>query len=183
MICPTLAAKAAVVCPAATVIEAGTVTLALPLVSATVRPPLGAASVKTTEQEEVPGAFTEVGVQFRALNCGTGLTVMVEVLLVPPAEAVTTDVVEVVTEPALAAKVLLVAPANTVTEAGTVNALSLLETLTAVPPIGAPCVRVAVQVAEVPGVSDVGLQASEDTAGADGSTACTVPPVADNGIE
>ena len=43
-------------------------TLELVLLKFTVVPPLGAARVRLTVQAEVPGAVTETGVQFRALN-------------------------------------------------------------------------------------------------------------------
>jgi hypothetical protein len=54
-----------------------------------------------------------------------------------PRVAVTTAVWVVVTAPAVAAKVAEVAPAATVTEAGTVSAVLLLESATAVAPVGA----------------------------------------------
>lgn len=51
------------VAPAETVTEAGTVTAALLLDNDTEAPPPGAPSVSVTVQEEVPGAFTAVGLQ------------------------------------------------------------------------------------------------------------------------
>jgi hypothetical protein len=46
---------------------------------------------------------------------------------------------------AVALKFAVVAPAATVTEAGTVSDALLLESVTADPPVGAICVRVIVQ--------------------------------------
>ena len=59
----TVAVKPAVVAPAETVTEAGTVTEALLLDSDTEAPPLGAPCVSVAVQEEVPGAFTVAGLQ------------------------------------------------------------------------------------------------------------------------
>ena len=56
-----------------------------------------------------------------------------------------------VTDVPLAVKVAVVAPAATVTDAGTVRLALLLETATAAPPLGADPLRVTAQV-EVPGV-------------------------------
>lgn len=117
------------------------VTEALLSVKATERPPLGAACVRLTEQEEVPGAATEVGLQVKLLNAATGVTVKFAVLLTPPADAVTTTAVELATVLAVAVKVALVAPLGTVTDAGAVRAALLLERLTAIPPDGAASVN------------------------------------------
>ncbi len=141
-------------------------TLALPLVSATVTPPLGAASVKATEHEEVPGASTEVGVQFRALNCANEVTLIEAVLLVLPAVAVTTAVVEADTNPAVAWKVALVAPAGIVTEAGTGRAVESLELNDAMkPPFGTAFVVATVQVVVPPAEIVEGEQATDDNTG------------------
>jgi len=59
--------------------------------------------------------------------------------------------------PAVAVKVTVVAPAATVTELGTANALLLLERLTTVPPLGAASESVTVQVVDVPEPTLVGL--------------------------
>jgi hypothetical protein len=49
-------------------------------------------------------------------------------------------------EEAVALKVAVIAPAVTVTDAGTVSRALLLERVTLDPPVGAFCVRVTVQV-------------------------------------
>jgi hypothetical protein len=74
-----VAVNVAVVNPALTVTEAGTVTEALLLDRLTLAPPAGAAAVRVTVQVLVPGVTTEAGVQLRLAGCGR---VMVTV---PPA--------------------------------------------------------------------------------------------------
>ena len=64
---------------------------------------------------------------------------------------------------ALALKVALVAPAGTVTDAGTVSKVLLLARVTLDPPVGALWASVTVQVLTPPGLRLVGLQASAET--------------------
>lgn len=59
--------------------------------------------------------------------------------------------------PAMAWKLAVVAPAATVTEAGTVKALLLSESVTTVPPVGAASDSVTVQVVEAPEPTVVGV--------------------------
>src|SRR2546422_11105360 len=87
-----------------------------------------------------------------------------------------TDVVEIV-------KAALVAPAATVTLAGTVAAALLLESVTPNPPAGAAAVSVTVPCAETPPVTLVGLTdtAESDAAaggGGPGSGPGLLPPPA-----
>jgi hypothetical protein len=78
-----------------------------------------------------------VGAQASDAALATGVTVTVAVVL-PLRVAVTVTVCSAATEPALAANVVDVAPAGTVTEAGTGNAAVLLDaSATLVPPAGA----------------------------------------------
>ena len=58
---PAVAVNAALVKPAATVTDAGTVTLGWLLVRATGNPLLGAAAVRLTTQEVVPGVAKDAG--------------------------------------------------------------------------------------------------------------------------
>lgn len=65
--------------------------------------------------------------------------------------------------PAVALNVLLVAPAKTVTDVGTVSSALLLESVTTAPPVAAACESVTVQV-DVPADPSVGgLHARELT--------------------
>lgn len=74
-----------------------------------------------------------------ALNCRPN------VLVIPPAAAVSVALCAVVTAEAAAVKAALAEPAGTVTDAGTVTALLLLATLTLRPPVPAGAVRVTEQ--------------------------------------
>ncbi len=67
--------------------------------------------------------------------------------------------------PAVAAKVLVIAPAATVTVVGRLSALAVLESATAVPPGLAALVSVTVQVAFAPGPRVAGSQDSAATLG------------------
>jgi hypothetical protein len=81
--------------------------------------------------------------------------------------------------PVVALKPAVVAAAATVTDAGTVKGVLLLDSVTAAPPAGATLVRVTVQALVALGPKLVGLQASEDTS--TGATrlmaALPVPPL------
>ena len=77
-------------------------------------------------------------------------------------------------------KVALVAPAATVTLAGTVaTAVLLLDSVTTAPPLGAAPLRVTVPCEELPPVTLVGFSVSEDrvTAGETVSVAVLVAPL------
>ena len=63
----------------------------------------------------------------------------------------------------VALKVAVVAPAATVTDAGTVRLELLLDRVTLAPPVGAALVKVTVQVLEELDPRLVGLQVSEET--------------------
>lgn len=75
--------------------------------------------------------------------------------------------------PALAVKAAVVAPAATVTDAGTLNALLLDERLTTVPPLGAASDSVIVQVEDEADSKLAGLHCSAETVG----RTLIVPPV------
>ena len=89
--------------------------------------------------------------------------------------------VDVPTGVVLTAKVAVVAPAETVTPAGTVATLVLLlESETSAPLLGAGSLSVTVPVEELPPVTLVGLTLSEASVGAGGVTVseavCVAPP-------
>jgi hypothetical protein len=65
--------------------------------------------------------------------------------------------------PVVALKLAVVAAAATVTDAGTVKELLLLDRVTTAPPAGAIWAKVTVQALVALGPKLVGLQASEDT--------------------
>src|SRR3989449_8986411 len=78
-------------------------------------------------------------------------------------------------------KLALVAPAETVTLAGTVAAVLLLESATCAPPAGAGPFSVTVPAEGFPPVTLAGLRASEETIGgtagvAAGGAVCAPPP-------
>jgi hypothetical protein len=75
---------------------------------------------------------------------GTGVTVRDAVRVTPALAAVIVTGVDAVTEADETVKAALVAPAATVTLAGTVAAVLLLERFTSAPPAGAALVRVTV---------------------------------------
>jgi hypothetical protein len=159
------------VAPVATVTEAGTVAAALLLVSVTIAPPAGAGPVSVTvfRVVDVPPE-TDAGDKVTADGLG-GCTVKVPVAVTPPYVAV------IVTGVLAATPVVVmvnagetVAPAATVTEAGTVAAALLLVSVTTVPPADAAPFSVTVfKVVDAPPKTDDG-----DRVTADGLGGCTV---------
>ena len=101
-----------------------------------------------------------------------GFTVSVAVLDAPPYELVIVTEVEVVTVVVVTVKVRLLAPAGTVTLAGTVAALESSESETTAPPLGAGALKVTVPVEELPPTTLVGLTVTAERAavGAGGFT-------------
>jgi len=67
--------------------------------------------------------------------------------------------------PVVAANVALMAAAGTVTDAGIVSAVAVLESATTAPPVPATWDNVTVQVADALGPRLVGVQESDDSAG------------------
>ena len=62
-------------------------------------------------------------------------------------------------------KVAVVAPAATVTLAGTVAAVLLLDKVTVSPPVGAVLPKVTLPVDDVPPVTEVGFSVTDETTG------------------
>ena len=86
-----------------------------------------------------------------------GFTVSVALRLIPPRAPVMLTAVAAVTAPVVTVKVALVAPAGTVTLAGTVAAVELSESDTTAPPDGAALVRVTAPCDVPPPVTLAGL--------------------------
>jgi hypothetical protein len=79
----TVAVKLAVVDPAATVTEAGTVTAELLLARLTAKPPLAAAGFRVTVQLSVPAPVIDPLVQLSPLNIGTPVPLRLITVAVP----------------------------------------------------------------------------------------------------
>lgn len=94
-----------------------------------------------------------------------GFTVRVAVRDTPPNALVMLTAVDVVTEEVMIGKFALVAPAGTVTLAGTVTAAELSDNVTAVPPEGAAALKVTVPVEEFPPTTLVGFSDSAESVG------------------
>src|SRR5262245_2261696 len=151
----------ALVAPAATVTLAGTEAEAGALFERlTTNPSAGAARVSVTVPCAGMFADTLAGateIDDRAGTAGTAVTVSVAVRVTPPNEPLMTTVLVAAGDPAVTLNVAVVAPAATVTLAGTVaTAVSALESVTTAPPAGAAALSVAVPT-EVPcAPTDVG---------------------------
>ena len=169
----------ALVAPAGTVTFAGTVAAAVLLLdSVTTAPPAGAALVRVAVPVDAFPPTTLVGLSVIADSAAAGgggaggVTVSAAVFVAPPNEPVIVTPVEAVTVDVVTPNVALVAPAATVTLAGTVaTAVLLLDSVTTAPPAGAALVSVAVPVDAFPPTTLVGLSAIADSAAAGGGAA------------
>jgi hypothetical protein len=137
------------VAPAATVTEAGSVTLGSLLESVTTMPPAGAGPVSDTVLvpviAEPPSTVEGERLTAETKTLGGGVTVRVAVALTPLQVAVIVTPVFTVTDLVLMVKVgETVAPGATVTDCGTVAAALLLDSLTTAPPAGAGPLMVTV---------------------------------------
>jgi hypothetical protein len=156
--------KLAVVCPGATVTEAGTIAAAvLPLARETTTPAVGAGPFKVTVPVELVPPITVVGLRPRLDNTGA-LTVRIACLVLPAYDAVITGDVFDATGDVVIGKAALVCPDRTVTLAGATAAGLLLVRLTTMPAAGAAGLICTVPVDDVPPVTVVGLRVSWLTA-------------------
>src|SRR5687767_12003713 len=154
----------ALAAPAGTVTLAGTEAAPLLLESATCAPPAGAGPFSVTVPLAVVPPATLEGLMLRdEINAGT--TASGAVLVAPPYEPEMVAEVGVDTALVLTLKFALVAPAGTVTLAGTVTAALSLDSVTCAPPAGAAAVSVAVPVALPPPLTLGGLTLSDARAG------------------
>jgi len=157
--------KLAVVPPAGTTTEAGTVaTLVLLLDNETVAPPLGAGPESVTVAVDGLPPRTDVGLSETADGVGREM-VKVPVFVAPPRVAVTVTVVFEETGLVVTVKVADVAFAATVTLAGVPAAALLAESPTMTPSAGAGALRVTVPVVEVPPITLLGLKVTDASIG------------------
>jgi hypothetical protein len=168
-IVPAVAVKLAVVDPAPTNSDPGTVSTAVLLDSVTVPPPV---FVSVTVHVLVPPAPSVEGVHDTALTV-TGLAREIDAVRVPPFKAaVKVAVWSDAIVPAVAVKLAVVDPAPTATDPGTVSAAVSLDSVTVPPPV---FVKVTVHVLVPPVPSVEGVQLNPAKVGSAG--AVTVPPV------
>ena len=164
--------------PAGTVTDAETLaTAVVPLVRVTTT-----ASVAMPDKVTVPVLFvpplTLVGFNVRADTTRTGLTVMDAVLATPLRVAVIVKDDAVVTALVVMVKVADVAPAGTVTVAGTVPMIVDEDArVTTAPPVGAALVNVTVPVTGTPPVTAVTTVVRVDKTAAGGVTVTVAVPV------
>lgn len=113
-------------------------------------------------EPEVPRSFETV---LSIASCADGFTVRPAVLELDRYVAVTVTAVDVVTTEVVAVNVAEVAPAATVTEAGSVAALELSLRVTLAPPVGAGPLSVTVPVELVPPTTVAGLKLNAESVG------------------
>ena len=120
---------------------------------------------KVTGCAGVASAAGETRVGAAGVGGAEGFTVSAAVLVTPAKTAEMVAEVEAVTEVVVTVKLALVAPASTVTLAGTVAAVELSENVTTAPPVGAAALKVTVPVEEFPPTTLVGLRDSAEIVG------------------
>ena len=159
----------AVVAPAATVTLAGTVAEAELSESDTLAPPFGAAALSLTVPVEAFPPTTVDGLTETVESVGPvaagGFTVSTAVCVAPAKTAEIVADVDAVTDVVVMVNVALVAPAATVTLAGTAAAAELSESDTAAPPAGAAALSVTVPVDELPPTTVDGLSDTAESVG------------------
>ena len=162
------------VAAAATVTEEATVSAALEFERVTLAPPAGAGWVRVTVQMLEAFEPRLVGLHETAATDTEGATrltgAVAELLLYV---AVTVELALLLTVAVVTLNVADVAPAPTVTDAGTFNVALVSDSATAAPPVGADWLRVTVHVLEAFEPRLVGLHETADT-DTEGATRLTV---------
>src|SRR2546426_796394 len=156
--------KVALVAPAAIVTLAGTLPTAALLLESDTTAGLGVTAAKVTVPVEELPPSTLVGLTVTALRTDEAgeFTVIGAKRIVPPSVAVSWTVVEA-TLNVVTVKLALVAPAATVTLAGTLaEPGTLLDRVTTVPPVRPALASVTVPVAGLPPVTLLGLTLNEE---------------------
>ena len=168
----------AVVDPAGTVTDVGTLAAAVvPLVNVTTTASV-AIPVRVTVPVLLVPPLTLVGFKVRVDTTRTGLTVIVAVLDTPLRVAVIVKDDAVVTALVVIVKVADVAPAATVTLAGTVPMVVDEDArVTTAPPVGAALVNITVPVTGTPPVTAVTTVVRVDKTAAGGVTVMVAVPV------
>jgi len=134
---PVTAVKVAEIDPAAILTDVGTVSAARLLDNVTEQPPAGAAWLMATVQVLEASGPRLAGLHVTVLTVISGVRLNVTICEVLPRVAVTVADCDVVKVPVVAVNGAEVAPAATVADAGTVNAVLLLARVTPLPPAGA----------------------------------------------
>src|SRR3954454_6790968 len=169
-------AKLALVAPAATVTEAGTPTTALLLRSATAAPPAGAAELSVTVPVLLEPPTTDAGTTVSPVR--GGFTTRVTTLDPPLLVAVMFGDVTEMTGVVVTANDAVVAPAPTVTEAGTAaTVVLLLVSVTTAPPAGAGPFSVTLPVLPLPPATTDGFNVTEPRRGFTTRAAVLVTPL------
>jgi len=175
---PAVVVKLAVVDPAATVTLDGTLrVVASPEERFTTAPPVGAACCNVTVAVEVEPDIIVAALRSPVSLLTFGFTVTM-VLATPFSVAVMLPVtLRFRTVPVVTVKLAVVAPAATVTDAGTGNTPGLLDEIaTTDPPAGAAGVTVTVQTVLEPDTTELGEHTRPETA-VDGAGGVTVTEV------
>jgi hypothetical protein len=170
---PAVAEKLALKEPAGTLIELGTRSALLLLEERATVLLWGAVLFTVTVQVLVAPNAKLVGLHCRDESARDGASVREAVMEVLPSVAVTTAVCVLVTVPAVALKVALVAPAAILTEAGIESRELLSPSATAVP-VAAASFNVAAHVLVAPEIRLVGLQLKEISVSGSNSVRDTV---------
>ena len=160
------AVNVALMAPAGTVTLAGTVAIeGLPLESVTAAPPAGAAASSVTVPVDALPPVMVVGLRLKAERVVGGATVSAADLVTPPYVPEIVSEVGAETELVDTVNVAVVAPATTITLAGTVAIAALLvESVTSAPPAVAAALRDTVPLEVFPPVTFGGSRLNEASA-------------------
>jgi hypothetical protein len=181
VVVPAVIVNVALVAPAGTVTLAGTVAaVVFPLVSETTTPPAGAAALKVTVPVLVSPSRTVLGFRVRLAGVGVAAAPVVTVSTAdrdtPPPVPVIVAELFWLTAPVVTVNVALVAPAPTLTLAGTpATDELLLDSATVWPPEGAAALSVTRPVEDDPPTTEVGVRLRAESVGVAGAPVTVHP--------